>query len=139
MSSSTRTMTISQYVEQGRVPVTVFHIRGEINSNTWEQLQAEADQAHREGMQNLLLDLTDVRYVSSAGLRAMHHIFQSLRTNAPGESDEAMSKGLRDGTFQSPHLKLLNPNPSVHEVLKVSGFDMYIPIFHTLKEAIASY
>ena len=50
-----------------------------------------------------------------------------------------MSKGLRDGTFKSPHLKLVAPNPTVHEVLKVSGFDMYLEIHRNLKEALASF
>jgi anti-anti-sigma factor len=130
---------INTSVEQGRVPVTVFHVMGEVNTHTYDQLQAQADQAYAGGMRNLVLDLSEVPYLSSAGLRALHHIFTILRTNAPAESDQAMSQGLRDGTFTSPHLKLVNPNPTVREVLKVSGFDMYLQIYHTVKEAVASY
>ena len=132
-------ITINVTTEQGHVPVTVFHVKGEVNTNTYEQLQMQADQAFAAGMRDLVLDLSEVPYLSSAGLRAIHHIFTILRTSAPKESDQAMSKGLRDGTFTSPHLKLVNPNPTVREVLKVSGFDMYLEIYRSVKEAVASY
>lgn len=132
-------IVINESVEQARIPVTVLHVKGEINTNTFDQLQARADQAYASGTRDVLLDLTDVPYISSAGLRALHHIFTMLRANRPEESDEAMSKGLRDGTFKSPHLKLLKPNPRVHEVLKVAGFDMYLEIFNDRKSALASF
>ena len=132
-------MSIVVSHQQGRKPITVFHLKGELNTNTYEQLEAQADQAYAEGMRDLVIDLTEVPYVSSAGLRAFHHIFTRLRTNEARESDEAMSRGLRDGTFKSPHLKLLNPSEAVCEVLKISGFDMYLDIHRDLKEAVASF
>jgi anti-anti-sigma factor len=135
--SNQMSITVSQ--QQGKVPVTVFHIEGEVNTNTYEALQTEAHKAFDAGARNLLLDLTKTTYISSAGLRAVHHIFTMLRSDAPGESDEAVSKGLRDGTFKSPHLKLLNPSASVFEVLKTMGFDMYLEIHTKLDQAVASF
>ena len=124
---------------QGRVPVTVFRIKGEIDVNSYEQLQAQAQAAVKAGARDVLLDLTDVTYISSAGLRALHHIFTLVRTDSPAESDSALSKGLRDGTWKSPHFKLLNPQPSVLQVLKTTGFDMYLEIHHDLNDATASF
>ena len=132
-------VVITESVSQARVPVTIFTVTGEINSNSYRQLQTRADEAHASGMRDLIIDLKNVPYLSSGGLQALHHIFTMLRTDTPQESAEAMSKGLRDGTFKSPHLKLVNPNAAVHEVLKVSGFDMYLEIHRNLKEALASF
>jgi anti-anti-sigma factor len=125
--------------QEGAVPITIFQIKGEVDATSYEQLQAEAKEAREAGMHNLLLDLTGVTYISSAGLRAIHYIFNMLRAQTPEESDEAMSKGLRDGTFKSPHLKLLNPTPAVLEILKTTGMDMYLEIHHNLKDALASF
>jgi anti-anti-sigma factor len=125
--------------QQGQVPVTIFQITGNIDANSYEQLETQARQAYEAGTRALLLDLTKVPYMSSAGLRALHSIFTLLRSNVSGESDEAMSQGIRDGTFKSPHLKLLNPTSAVNEVLKTAGFDMYLEIHHKLKDAIASF
>jgi len=125
--------------EQARVPVAVFHIRGEIDIRTSEQLEAQAREAFEDGMRNLLLDLSGVPFISSAGLRTLHHIFALLRADSPGESEAATYKGLRDGTFKSPHLKLLNPQPAVLEALRTAGYDMYLEIHRRLQDALASF
>ncbi len=125
--------------QQGRVPVTVFHVKGDIDHSSYEQLQDTAQQAYTAGTRNLLLDLAEVPYVSSAGIRALTHIFNMLRADAPQESDAAMRKGLRDGTFHSPHLKLLQPTPRVASVLKTMGADMLVEIHTDLQAAIASF
>jgi anti-anti-sigma regulatory factor len=124
---------------QGRVPVTVFQIKGNIDANFYDQLVAQAQAAFEAGTRDLILDLTQVKYMSSSGLRALHSIFVMLRSSAPGESDEAMKKGLSDGTFKSPHLKLVNPSPAVRDVIKTTGFDMFLEIHRNLKEAVASF
>ncbi len=130
-------ITVSQHT--GRVPVTVFHITGDVDVSTYEQLQTRAEQAFQAGTRSLVLDLAATPYVSSAGIRAVNQIFTLLRTNAPNESDAAMSQGLRDGTFKSPHLKLLNPTDSVLRVLTTAGVDMFLEIHHDLKAAVASF
>ena len=132
-------MEIAVSHEQGRVPVTVLHARGEISADSYEELQAQAQAAVKAGARDVLLDLAEVTYISSAGLRALHYIFTLVRTDSPAESDSALSKGLRAGTWKSPHFKLLNPQPSVLEILKAAGFDMYLEIHHNLRDAVASF
>lgn len=122
---------------QGQGEVTVFDIEGEINAGTYEQLQAQAQKAFDAGARNLVLDLTDVPFVSSAGIRALNTIFRLFQTD--GESNEDIARGLRDGTFKSRHLKLLSPNPRVNEVLSIAGVDMFLEIHRDLDEALASY
>ena len=124
---------------QGRVPVTVFHLQGQIDANTYEQFQNDAEQAFKTGARYLLLDLSDVTYISSAGLRALHNIYKLFRADAANESSEAVSKGISDGTYKAHQLKLLNPNAEVSGVLKMAGFDMYLEIFHNQKEAISAF
>ena len=129
-------VTISQ--EQGRVPVTVFQVEGDIDINSYEELQAKAEEACQAGMRHLLLDLTKVKYVGSAGLRTFHHIFTMLRETS-SENDEAMMRGLMDGSYKSAHFKLLNPSRDVANTLSVSGFDMFLEIYTDRKKAIASF
>lgn len=132
-------MEITVSHEQGRVPVTVFHLKGDINMATSDELQRQARQAFEDGMRDLVLDLGDVPYMSSAGIRALNDMFRLLRGSSPGESDEAIKKGLSDGTFKSPHLKLVNPNRHVQEVLGMSGVDMFLEIHRNVKDAVASF
>jgi len=129
-------VTISQ--EQGRVPVTVFEVQGDIDVQSYEELQAQAEEAYQAGMRHLLLDLTKVKYVGSAGLRTFHHIFNMLRDASP-EDDKALKRGLMDGSYKSTHFKLLNPSRDVTNTLSMSGFDMFLEIHTNRKKALDSF
>jgi hypothetical protein len=122
---------------QGRVPVTIFHVAGAVTNN--QELESRAKAAYEGGARNILLDLTDVPYMATAGLRALHAIFTLLRADTPEESDATTKAGIAAGTFVSPHLKLLNPNAYVLEVLKVAGYDMFLEIHHDVNQAVASF
>ena len=130
-------MKISVSQEQGRVPVTVFHIDGNLTSE--EELQEMARQAYEGGARNILMDLTDVPFMASAGLRALHYIYTLVRADTPEESDGVVRKGIAAGTWTSPHFKLLKPNRNVLEVLRTTGYDMFLEILTDRKQAIASF
>lgn len=132
-------MKIDISQKTGRVPVTIFRISGEIAAGSYKELEQQADEAFEAGMRDLLLDLTDVTLLSSSGLRAIHHIFTLLRTESPEDSDDTVRKGVRAGTYRSPHLKLLRPSPTVRKALEVSGFDMFLDVHSDLKEAVDSF
>jgi len=129
-------ITVSQ--EQGRAPVTVFHLKGRMNLGTAEQLQARAQETIQAGARYMLLDLTGVQSLTSAGLRAIHQIYQLLRDASSAEGDEAARKA-QAGALKSPHLKLLNPTPDVRRVLQIAGFDMFLEVHDELEDAIASF
>ncbi len=132
-------MSIRVSAEQSRVPVTVFHITGEVNVDTADRLQAQAREAYDSGTRNLVLDLSRVPYISTAGLRAIHATYTLLRSHGPDESRDTVSKGLRNGSYKSLHLKLLDPIPPVREILKIAGFDMYLETYQDLQDAVASF
>lgn len=125
--------------EQGRVPVTVYHLTGVIGAHTCERLETQATEDFANGMQNLLLDLSEVTYLSSAGLRVLHEIFTMLQTDRTEAGNQAMRQGMMAGTFKSPNLKLLKPAPDVLRVIQIQGFDMFLEILPDYKKAIASF
>ncbi|MEW5830928.1 MAG: STAS domain-containing protein [Chloroflexota bacterium] len=130
-------IVISQ--QQGRVPVSVLRLTGEVNSSTYERLEKTAREIIDGGAQYILLDLTDLNFLSSAGLRTIHNLFNELRFRSPNGNDGDIKKGLADGTYKSPHLKLLRPSESVLEVLKMTGYDMFIEIHTDMQAAINSF
>jgi anti-anti-sigma factor len=134
-------MEIKVSSESGRVPVTVIHVDGNIDSSTYEKFQSTAKQLIDGGARYILVDLSHAPFVSSAGLRALHSIFNDLRSRNPESnlSDEQMRKGISAGTYKSPHLKLLNLSPETRSAFETSGFDMYIETYTDMKTAIASF
>jgi len=79
------------------VPVTVFDIRGEITADTAARFREEADRAMAGGAQNLVLDLTNVPYIGSFGLRALNDILKGLHKGASDQNEAQLRQALRDG------------------------------------------
>jgi anti-anti-sigma factor len=132
-------MEIINEQNNGRVPVTIFHIEGALTAASYQLLRQQAEDAYAAGTRDLLLDLTAVSFMDSAGLRALHEIFLLLRTNSTEEANRSLRKGIAAGTYKASHLKLLNPNREVLQVLKMSGFDMFLEIYSNSQKALAAF
>lgn len=112
---------------QGRVPVTILRAEGDIDAATHKILQDKAAEVIKAGSTHILLDLGGVKYMGSAGFRAIHAISNMLS----GDDSSGLSK--------SSHLKLLNPTDAVARVIKTLGFDVYLDIFRDRDEAVNSF
>ncbi len=123
----TSTLRIAVSQEHGNAPVTVLHLKGEIDANTQADLESKAEEVVGTGTQNLLLDLSEVTYMGSAGFRAIHAIAGKL-------GDEQSATAIR-----SSHLKLLNPSAEVSKVIKTLGFDSYLDIYEDINQAVKSF
>jgi anti-anti-sigma factor len=123
-------MNIRVEHEQGRVPVTVFFIQGQINMGSTPQLEKMARTEYDNGMRDLLIDLSETTSLTSAGLRTLVVLYRLLEDSS---SDASGSRR------KSAHLKLLNLPPELRQVIQISGFDSFIEIYDDLPTAVASY
>ena len=113
--------------EQGNVPVTVLKVEGDIDASTHNILQEKGSEVIAAGASNILLDLSGVHYMGSAGFRAIHAVTNML--------DNSESVGIS----KSKHLKLYNPSDEVSRVIKTLGFDSFLEIFRDRDEAVNSF
>ena len=127
------TITTSQI--QGNVTVTVLHLGGHLHGSTESQLLDHARQVREDGATHLLLDLSDLEVLSSAGLRAIQNIFKSF---TPASDTELMQQHGAE-PYKSPYLKLVCPNPQIYYVLNITGFMQSLFIFNNMEEAIKSF
>jgi hypothetical protein len=126
--------------EKSHVPVTIIHIDGNLDTTSYTKFQTTANELIKNGARYILVDFAHSPYVSSAGLRAIHQIFKELNVLHPdAASDQDMKKGISDGTYKSPYLKLSNLSKESKTVFTATGFDMYLDIFDDIKKAIASF
>ncbi len=134
-------MDIQVSTVNGRVPVTVMHVNGNIDAMTYDQFQSKADELIQGGARYLLVDLSHCAFVSSAGLRALNHIFNELRKKDTdhARSEEEVRRGISAGTYKSPNLKLLKLSKETRTAFELSGFDMFIEAFDDEKTAIDSF
>jgi len=134
-------MEIKVSTENGRVPVTVLHVDGNLDSSTYTEFQKKADVLIKNGARHILVDLAHAPYVSSAGLRAIHQIYKDLNAIHPDVnlSEEEIKEGISAGTYKSPYLKLANLSKETKMVFTTTGFDMYLESFEDTNKAIASF
>ncbi len=127
--------------ENGRILITVMHIDGDLDSASYPDFQKKATELVKNGARYILIDFSHSSYVSSAGLRALNQLFKDLNSvhQDTGPSKQDVIKGINDGTYTSPYLKLVNISNGTKSVLKETGFDMYIEVFDDIKKAIASF
>jgi anti-anti-sigma factor len=114
--------TVSQ--EQGRVPVTILHLAGRINLSNAEELERQGREEYNRGARNLLLDLSQVESITSAGLRAVLVLAKLF----DGES-----------ASKSTHVKLLRPSTPVRQVITIAGLDTLMDILTDPPSAIHSF
>ncbi len=99
--------------------VLIAELTGKLDTSTSGSAQDKLVQCVKDGETKIILNLKDLEYVSSAGLRVILVISKLLQGNK--------------GEF-----RLCSPNEIVEEVLKISGFNSLLRIFDTEQDAIDS-
>lgn len=112
--------------ETGKVSVTILQISGDLDANTHKELQDKASELIEDGAENILLDLSGVSFLGSAGLRVIHALTKMLAKE-------------QDDSGKSKHVKLLNPSEDASKVIKTLGFDDYLDIFTNRDAAVSSF
>ena len=120
---------------QGNVTVTILHLGGHLHGSTEHQLLDYARQSYEDGATHLLLDLSDLEVLSSAGLRAIQNIFKLL--TPPSDVEIMQQHGAEP--YKSPYLKLVCPNPQIYYVLNITGFMQSLFIFNNMDDAVKSF
>ncbi len=100
--------------------VRLFEVSGRVDSSNANELGQELDRTIDDGNTNLVLDLANVEYMSSAGLREMVRVLKRAKRTG-GD------------------LRIANPSDRVREVLELAGLDTIFEIFPTQVEAVGSF
>ena len=118
-------LKITSEIMQANVPVMVFTIRGWLDGQSEEQLLEAARAAYNEGARFLLINMSDLDTITSAGIRALQKLYQMYTP--------------KEDRFKIAHLKLCNAPPQIYNVLGITGFLQNIPMHENLNEALNSF
>jgi anti-anti-sigma regulatory factor len=136
-------MQISFSKQEGRVSVTVMELAGNLDASNYADVIAKAQDIYDDGARYLLIDLSGVPYVSSAGLMSLHSvalIFAGFAVKSK-ESGRPAFRSINSQNAQTvrEHLKLFNPQPDVNQVLDVVGLKQFLDIYTNLETAVQSF
>ena len=136
-------MNISISQAQGNVPVTVIKLDGQLDGQNFQELISKAQELHSAGARDFLLDLSDLMYISSAGLVALHSVALLARgeevPDMEGGWSAYRSMGRTSEAGVQKHVKLLNPRSEIMGVLDMVGFSSVFEIYTDREEAINSF
>ena len=136
-------MVVTVTQASARVPVTVLHIKGDVDGASYEELIDKARELTQSGPLNIVLDFGGVPFLSSAGLMALYSIAQMARgLPQPGPDDgweNFRSVAREGGSDKQQHLKLLNVSAKVNKVLVMTGFDRFFEFYTDQQAAVASF
>lgn len=129
--------------EKGRETIAVIKVVGQLDGQTYQQLIDTARKEFESGSKSFLLDLSELTYISSAGLVSLHTLALILQGEALPNSEEGWStlKSM-DRTRESgkqKNIKLLNPQDQVTSVLEMVGFSELFDVFTDKQKAIDSF
>ena len=128
---------------QDTSPATIMQLQGALDGSTYEQFITEAQKLYDDGSRNLILDMSELTFLSSAGLAGLHRIARVFNGEDRSTLEEgwsaihAMGKE-RDSGFQK-HVKLLNPSEKIQDVLDTVGFKTFFEIYTEIHPAMASF
>ena len=100
--------------------VAVMSVTGRVDSATAPELESQLRALVDAGKAHIVLDLKNVEYMSSAGLRAMVAILKAVK-RVNGD------------------LRLANPSARVEEVLHLAGLISIFTMFPTQEAAVGSF
>lgn len=123
--------------------VAIMHLKGALDGSSYERFIVEAEKLFDAGTRNIILDMSELNFLSSAGIAALHRIARIFR----GEDRSTFEEGWaalraigrdRDSGSQD-HIKLLNPSEKVLDVLDTVGFTAFFEIYTDIHPAMASF
>jgi len=136
-------MSIILSQAQGKIPVTILTIQGDLDASNYQQVIASAKESYEAGARHLLFDMSDMRFMSSSGLVALHSvalIFQGKQPSDPENGWEAFHSIGRDQESKTQRfVKLLGPQPRVAHTLEISGMKEFFEVFTDQEAAVSSF
>lgn len=128
-------LIIDKSESQGKTPLTILHLKGQLDGSTENQFLDQTRQVFDEGATHLLVDLSEVSMLTSAGLRAIQN---TLKIFTP-QHDKEVIREHGEEPYKSPYFKMVCPNPQVYYILNISGFLQNILIYNDMEEAVNSF
>lgn len=127
------TLTITKSMEGN---VCVLHLAGRLDGQSEGALMKSAQGEHNAGASLLLLDLSQLEMLTSAGLRAIHLIYKLF---TPKSDIDEWGKQHPEEPYKSTCFKLAGTTSEIYYVLNIAGFLRNIPVYANLQEGLLSF
>jgi anti-anti-sigma regulatory factor len=115
-----------------------MRLKGALDASNFLEVVDKAQEIYKNPARNLLIDLSEVPYISSAGLVAIHKI-ALLYSGVSQEVEENTRPDFTHSSTARKHVKLLSPQPAVGQILDTAGLKLFFKVFNDLDSALKSF
>lgn len=131
-------MEITVSYHQGNEPIAIMKITGDLNGSNFMQVTDKAQELFMNPARYLLIDMSEVNSVTSAGLSALHKV-ALLYSGVQQSTQQGFNPNLTHSSNARKFVKLLNPQADVERTLEIAGFKLFFKIYRDLEGALASF
>jgi anti-anti-sigma regulatory factor len=122
--------------------VAVLAMDGELDASNYQDLINTGQRLYGEGVRTLVLDLSDLEYMSSSGIVAVHSLALIYRGEAPHDPEAGWQafhavQADADSGIRHESLRLAAPNDDIDAMLDRTGFNRILPVFADRDSALA--
>ena len=120
----------------------VLALDGELDASNFRELIATGTGLYADGVRRLVLELSDLAYMSSSGIVALHSLALIFRGQQPPDPEagwaaiHAVSADTAEGT-PADQVRLVAPTAAVESVLERTGLGRILPVFGDRDAALA--
>lgn len=111
--------TVLEVTERRQGPANLLHLKGRMDAATCPCAEGPLNRLIDAGSRNIVIDCSELVYISSAGLRVMLTALKRLKQCGG-------------------HLSLVSLQPEIRKVFEIAGFHRLFAIFPSVDEAIDS-
>jgi len=136
-------MEISVLQAEENNAVTILRLKGALDASNFEAVIDQAKSIYASGNRQLILDMSEVNFMSSSGLVALHSIALLMRGEELHDLESgwnvfhAIESDLESGVKSS--VKILGPQPKVASTLRKTGMDQFFNVYEDIQAAVASF
>jgi anti-anti-sigma regulatory factor len=134
-------MTIDVERLGGTPPVTVVALTGELDASNYEQVIDVARDAYADGSRGLVLDLSQLTFMASSGLFALHSAVRIMRGETPPDPEEgwgALHQMAQDEDSKASNVRLAAAQDPIARVLDRTGMLRLFALDGSREEAVAA-
>ena len=136
-------MDMKSSVAPGKPATIILDLDGELDASNYLDVIERVHQLYSDGARQLVIDLSDLSFLSSSGLVALHSAALVMRGEEPPGPElgwsafHAIATDVERG-FETC-CKLVNPQGRVRKTLEMTGFNAFLEVFDDTDAAVRSF
>jgi anti-anti-sigma regulatory factor len=136
-------MEMNSSTVSGSPQIVILELDGELDASNYLDVIERVRHLYRDGARHLVIDLSNLKFLSSSGLVSLHSAALIMRGEEPPNPElgwsafHSIASDVERG-FETC-CTLVNPQGRVRKTLEMTGFNTFLQIFDDTDAAVQSF